>query len=98
MAFRFQKRIKLLPGVTINLSKSGVSTSIGPKGARVTLGHGKVRQTVGLPGTGLSHSTTTRRTPDQPEDRPAAAGGTLNLLIGIGVIAALIALASWLVR
>lgn len=57
MGFRFQKRIKILPGVTINLSKSGISTSLGPKGAKVTIGHGKIRKTVGLPGTGLSHTT-----------------------------------------
>ena len=57
MGFRFQKRIKLLPGVTLNLSKSGVSTSVGHKGAKVTVGHGKVRSTVGLPGSGLSHTT-----------------------------------------
>lgn len=53
---RFQKRIKILPGISINLSKSGVSTSIGPRGAKVTLGHGKQRTTIGAPGTGLSHT------------------------------------------
>ena len=53
---RFQKRIKILPGVSINLSKSGVSASVGPKGAKVTIGHGKERTTVGLPGTGISHT------------------------------------------
>ncbi|MFZ3141169.1 DUF4236 domain-containing protein [Polaromonas sp.] len=57
MAFRFQKRIKLMPGVTINLSKKGVSTSLGVKGARVTYGHGKRRTTVGIPGSGISHTT-----------------------------------------
>lgn len=54
---KFQKRIKILPGVTVNLSNRGASTSFGVKGARVTLGHGKTRTTVGLPGTGLSHTT-----------------------------------------
>jgi len=29
MGFRFRKSIKLLPGIRINLSKSGVSTSVG---------------------------------------------------------------------
>jgi hypothetical protein len=56
MGFRFSRRIKILPGVTVNLSRSGVSTSIGVKGAHVTLGHGKVRETVSLPGTGLSYT------------------------------------------
>lgn len=70
MGFRFQKRIKLMPGVTLNLSKSGVSTSIGTTGARYTVGNGKRRATVGLPGTGLSYtqvqSTRTKKQPPAP--------------------------------
>lgn len=57
MSFRFQKRIKLFPGVRINFSKSGVSTSLGVRGARMTFGRGKTRTTIGIPGTGLSHTT-----------------------------------------
>lgn len=56
MGWRFSKRVKLLPGLSLNLSKSGVSTSIGARGAHVTIGHGKVRQTVGIPGTGISYT------------------------------------------
>lgn len=56
MGFRFRKSIKLLPGVRLNLSKSGVSTSIGRRGATVNLSERGVRGTVGLPGTGLSYS------------------------------------------
>jgi hypothetical protein len=59
MGFRFQKRIKLLPGLTLNLSKKGVSTSLGVTGARVTYGHGRRRTTVGLPGSGLSNTSIT---------------------------------------
>lgn len=65
MGIRFQKRIKVLPGVTVNLSRSGVSTSLGPQGAKVTLGHGQRRTTVGLPGTGLS-MTEVKRTQAPP--------------------------------
>ena len=57
MGFRFQKRVKILPGVSLNFSKSGVSTSLGPTGAKVTIGHGKVRETVGIPGTGISYTS-----------------------------------------
>ena len=74
MAFRFQKRIKVLPGITLNLSRKGVSTSFGVTGARVTLGHGKTRTTVGLPGTGLSHTSISggrASYPTNQEDRPA---------------------------
>jgi hypothetical protein len=57
MGFRFQRRIKLFPGVRLNISKSGVTTSIGTRGARVTLGGGRTRTTVGIPGTGMSHTS-----------------------------------------
>ena len=53
MAFRFFKRIKLLPGVTLNLSKKGVSISSGVKGAHVTMSKKGIRKTIGIPGTGL---------------------------------------------
>lgn len=57
MALRFRKSIKVMPGVRLSLSKGGVSTSIGTTGARMTLGSdGKIRGTVGIPGSGLSNT------------------------------------------
>jgi hypothetical protein len=56
MGFRFRRSLRLFPGVRVNLSRSGVSTSIGGRGAHITMGHGQVRETVGLPGTGLSYT------------------------------------------
>ena len=57
MALRFRKSIKIMPGVRLSLSKGGVSTSFGTTGARMTLGSdGKVRGTVGIPGSGLSNT------------------------------------------
>lgn len=59
MGFRFFRRINIIPGITLNVSKSGVSTSAGVKGAHVTLGGTRgTRTTVGIPGTGLSCSQT----------------------------------------
>jgi len=56
MGVRFQKRIKIFPGVYINLSKSGVSASVGGHGATVNVGStGRKMVTVGVPGTGLSY-------------------------------------------
>jgi hypothetical protein len=55
--FRFRKTFSILPGVKINLSKTGVSTSIGGKGATLNVGHGKRMVTLGIPGTGLSYRT-----------------------------------------
>jgi hypothetical protein len=56
MAWRFRRSIKILRGIRLNFSRSGVSTSFGVRGANVTLGHGNVRETVGLPGAGLSYT------------------------------------------
>ena len=56
MGFRFRKQFSIFPGVKINLSKSGVSTSLGGHGATVNVGtSGKRTMTLGIPGTGLSY-------------------------------------------
>lgn len=39
MGLYFRKRIKILPGVHMNVSKSGTSWSIGPRGAKVNFGN-----------------------------------------------------------
>ena len=57
MGFRFRRTIKILPGVCLNLSKSGVSVSAGVKGASVTAGKKGVYANVGVPGSGLSYRT-----------------------------------------
>ena len=56
MGFRFRKIISVIPGVKVNLSKSGVSTSLGGHGATVNVGtSGKRTITLGIPGTGMSY-------------------------------------------
>lgn len=56
MGFRFRKVISVLPGVKVNLSKSGVSTSLGGHGATVNVGtSGRKMITLGIPGTGMSY-------------------------------------------
>ena len=60
---RFWRRIRIAPGLRVNLSKSGASVSIGRRGAWYTLGPRSQRMTVGAPGTGLfwtEHSGATR--------------------------------------
>jgi hypothetical protein len=54
MAFRFQRRIKIAPGLRLNISKSGVSVSAGPRGASLTAGTRGLFANAGLPGTGMS--------------------------------------------
>lgn len=55
--FRFRKTFSVLPGVRINLSKTGVSSSIGGHGATVNVGKNGPMVTLGIPGTGLSYRT-----------------------------------------
>ena len=52
---RFQKRLQVLPGMRINLSKSGASASVGPRGADVNIGARGITTNAGVPGTGLSY-------------------------------------------
>ena len=54
MAIRFRKTIKILPGVKINVGKTGISTSVGVRGAHVRVGQRGTHATVGIPGSGLS--------------------------------------------
>lgn len=61
MGWRFRRSVQVIPGVRLNFSKRGVATSVGVKGAHVTLGKGRVTSTVGVPGTGISYSATAQR-------------------------------------
>lgn len=54
MAFRFQRRIRLAPGIRLNVSKRGVGFSVGPRGASISVGPSGTYRHVGIPGTGLS--------------------------------------------
>src|SRR5690625_2646446 len=56
MAFRCRRRIRLAPGITLNLSKSTASLSLGPRGAKYTISPRGNRFTAGLPGTGLFYT------------------------------------------
>ncbi|HDL5279992.1 TPA: DUF4236 domain-containing protein [Mannheimia haemolytica] len=51
--FSFRKRIKVLPGITLNLSRSGISTTLGARGASVNVGDKGVFLNTGIPGTGI---------------------------------------------
>ena len=57
MAIRFRRRLRVAPGVYINLNKHGLSTTIGKRGASLTLNSNGVYGNIGLPGTGLSYRT-----------------------------------------
>ena len=59
VAFRFRKSVKIAPGVRLNLNKKRTSVSFGGKGFHHTISStGRRTTTTGLPGTGISYSTT----------------------------------------
>lgn len=81
MAFRFQRRIKIAPGIRLNVSKGGVGLSAGPRGASVSVGRRGVYGNVGIPGSGLSFREKLNKGPKGNTKRgKAAQGGHSNLL------------------
>jgi hypothetical protein len=63
MPVRFQRRIRIAPGLSINLNKNSISTTFGTRGAQVTIGPKGRRRTFGIPGTGLSYTSYQKGTP-----------------------------------
>ena len=49
---RTARRIRIAPGVRLNISRSGISTSVGGRGFTL---NSRGTATVGIPGTGLSY-------------------------------------------
>jgi len=96
MGLQFRKKIKLAPGISLNVGKRGASISAGVKGARVTFGKDKTSTSVGIPGTGISHRNVYSNRTDQ-EQRPASSSsssGTSWISFAV-VIAILVAIAKW---
>lgn len=96
MGFRFRKSLRIAPGIRINLSKSGISTSLGGAGASINLSSRGTRHTVGLPGTGLSFSSMSSGPGSSP---PAAVGSPTSnqgcgCLIVVGLLLVAISMCS----
>lgn len=74
-----------MPGVRLNLGKTGVSLSAGVRGASVTLGKRGLYSNVGIPGTGLSSRQRlaggpTRSTLTSPRESP---GGKFSVVLNL---------------
>lgn len=57
VGFRFQRRITILPGITLNMGMRGTSISMGARGARTTFSSRGIKQSFGIPGTGIRYET-----------------------------------------
>jgi hypothetical protein len=55
MSWSYRKRIKIIPGIHLNFSKSGISTSIGIKGASLTFSNKGTYLNTSIPGLGISN-------------------------------------------
>jgi TM2 domain-containing membrane protein YozV len=54
---RVFRRVRIAPGLTLNLAKRGASLSVGVRGAHITMGRTGIRRTVGVPGTGVFYTS-----------------------------------------
>jgi hypothetical protein len=107
VGFRFYRRIHLCPGLSVNLSRSGPSLSLGVRGAHVTVGRRGVTRTIGLPGTGIYYTSraglhsgfhsAVADAPRTPEQQAAAdrhverALGLILVGIAVGLVVAALA-------
>ena len=95
--FRFRRRFRILPGLTLNLGKRSASVSVGVRGAHVTVGPTATRTTVGVPGTGLSYTTTsqkgrTHEPASQPQvETPTLQGSAVRGWLWIALVIAVLA-------
>jgi hypothetical protein len=94
--FRFRKSIDLAKLVRLNLSKTGVSVSLGPRGATFNQPLISTRKrrsyvTLGAPGSGLSYRTGVSR----PRQSPAWAMSLWGWLVLIGIVLLLL---QWIVK
>lgn len=64
VGFRFRRRINLFPGLTLNLSGSGVSATVGVPGANFNVSHRGVYGTAGIPGSGFHYRTPVAKFPN----------------------------------
>jgi|GEM_PF-1572564 hypothetical protein len=101
MGWRFRRRVRVMPGLYLNLGRRGASVSLGVRGAHVTFGrHGK-RATIGVPGSGISYTVYEPRhappvgapepggpsaEPSAARQRPSLAAFLLALFFFLGLI------------
>ncbi len=101
MGLRFYRRVHLCPGLSVNLSRSGPSLTLGVRGAHVTLGRDRITKTIGLPGTGIFYASrqgthtgyhSARHDAPVTPDVQAAADRSAERMIGVIVLSVILLL------
>jgi Protein of unknown function (DUF4236) len=100
VGFRFRRSIRLLPGLRVNLSKSGTSVSLGGHGATVNVSKRGTRATVGLPGTGISYSQNVpvhheARAAESPPEARGPVQSRVRLVVLLVLLGAAVAVSVW---
>lgn len=103
MAWSFQKRIKIAPGLQLNVGNKGMSARVGLRGAGVTVGKSGARASASIPRTGISYRkilssgrqqiatmemAETRS--DDPPRKPSKIFGVVLVLVGLATGIALV--------
>lgn len=89
MALRFSKRIKIAPGIKLNIGKRGVSATVGPKGASINFGQNGTHLNSSLPGTGISMRQRIAGgtgNSSRTEDEISKGGSIVAILFGVAVL------------
>src|SRR5688572_29115670 len=80
MGWRFRKSFKILPGLRLNIGKTGITgAAVGKRGFTTSIGKRGIYQNLGIPGTGLSYRSKV--------DGSSSMAGPL---IGVGIVAAIV--------
>jgi hypothetical protein len=87
MGFRFRRSLRIAPGVRLNISRSGLSTTFGARGASVTVGKKGARGNLGIPGTGISYSAPLASMSKRGSRSPAGAAPSKQNSGGCALIA-----------
>jgi hypothetical protein len=92
MGFRFRRRLRIGRGLYLNVSKTGVSASIGGRGATLNVSRKGVRTTVGLPGTGLSYQSrlSSRSSGTRHPATRSPGGGIVRIIVFLIAAAAIV--------
>lgn len=88
MSLRFRRRVRLLPGIRLNLGLHGAGLSVGPRGFHVGVNRLGRYASMGIPGTGL-YAVHHFRGPS--EEHPNVAGNAAGLVLAILAAAAVLA-------
>lgn len=91
MGFRLYRRVRIAPGIRLNLGTRGASMSFGHRGCWYTTGaHGRRTATLGFPGTGLRYTTSSSGS-SRPVPPPAPSA--LRSLFVLAVVVILLSVA-----